>query len=104
MSLLTLSFVSYRIPEESATYDANTLHHTSSDEGATTTHHHQHLPPPSKRQRIASGNNSGAGVAGGASREYLNLSAQQLIDEINEKRKADTLLLADFKKAMEMQV
>ncbi|XP_022087220.1 uncharacterized protein LOC110977418 [Acanthaster planci] len=36
-------------------------------------------------------------------REILNQRTQQLIDDINAKRKRDTSLLADFKKAIEVQ-
>ncbi|XP_071800233.1 synaptonemal complex central element protein 2-like [Asterias amurensis] len=36
-------------------------------------------------------------------REFLNEQTQQLIDDINAKRKRDTTMLADFKKALDLQ-
>ena len=40
----------------------------------------------------------------GGTRESLSQNAQQLIDDINAKRKQDTQLVADFKKELDMQV
>ncbi|XP_062515271.1 synaptonemal complex central element protein 2-like [Corticium candelabrum] len=40
---------------------------------------------------------------GTTSREVLNDRAQQLIDKLNEKRKKDATILADFKKSLEDQ-
>ncbi|XP_078656590.1 synaptonemal complex central element protein 2-like [Branchiostoma floridae x Branchiostoma belcheri] len=37
-------------------------------------------------------------------REMLNHSAQKLVDDVNSKRKRDAALMADFKKALEIQV
>ncbi|XP_038056166.1 uncharacterized protein LOC119728159 isoform X1 [Patiria miniata] len=42
-------------------------------------------------------------MSNSVNREILNQRTQQLIDDINAKRKRDTTLLADFKKAMELQ-
>lgn len=39
-----------------------------------------------------------------SSREMLNEQAQMLIDEVNAKRKRDTALLGEYKKALEIQV
>ncbi|XP_072045190.1 uncharacterized protein [Amphiura filiformis] len=83
-----------RIPEESAT-TSTTSYNTSSTEDSSIVHHQPYTPTPAKRQRTS---------AEFTSREKINEKAQQLIDEINNKRKEDTVLLADFKKSMEMQV
>ncbi len=68
-------------------------YHTSTDEDGA--HQQSYTPTPAKKQRT---------TAGCTSRAAINEKAQQLIDEINNKRKEDTVLLADFKKSMEMQV
>ena len=108
--LFSFDFFFSRIPEESASSSLNFNSHQQST-SAVDTHHQsysdasnihqqqqqqqQHpYPEAPKRRRMTSR----------SSREELNDKAQQFIDEINEKRKADTVLLADFKKAMEMQV
>ncbi|XP_071847403.1 synaptonemal complex central element protein 2-like [Apostichopus japonicus] len=44
-----------------------------------------------------------ASTSSSSSREMLNEQAQMLIDEVNAKRKRDTALLGEYKKALEIQ-
>ncbi len=55
-----------------------------------------HQPPVKTKQNVTTNLSS--------SREILHQNAQQLIDDLNTKRKQDTQLLADYKKGMEMHV
>lgn len=46
----------------------------------------------------------GTSTSWSVTRDILNHQTQQLIDDINAKRKRDCTILNDFKKAMELQV
>ncbi|KAL5022113.1 hypothetical protein ScPMuIL_001268 [Solemya velum] len=74
--------------QQAAAYSVNTVYGTE-DETVCPESRYNQMPAP---------------LPGDLSREDIANSAQQLIDDLNTKRKRDTQLMDDYKKALEIQV
>ncbi|CAH1244185.1 SYCE2 [Branchiostoma lanceolatum] len=86
----------FKHPGEPAANRETPVQETPTSETGSVSYSEPAIPVPTVEPTTAE--------SGMPTREMLNQSAQNLVDDINSKRKRDAALLTDFKKALEVQV